>query len=98
MPDCAQILVFCKNKIQNAFEVIKSMVEMNDHLRINIPKLFIPLMRPQLLSMENVFMPGFSTITWTSMKIPEFCDEISGVLERVQVFVKDVSLLDQVIF
>lgn len=91
VPDVAQIIVFCKDKLLNSFEVIKSLVERNDYIRQTIPKLFIPLMRCQLLKMENAFLPGFSAITWTSMKIPEFCEEITSTLDYIDMFVKEVS-------
>lgn len=48
-------------------------------------------MRPKLLELENIFMPGLSTITWTSMKIPEFCQTVDNVLEKVQLFIKGVT-------
>lgn len=90
VPDCGKIIVFCKDKILYAHELLKYLIERNDTIRQTIPKLFIPLMGTLLLKMENAFMPGFSTITWTSLKIPEFCDEITDVLDYIQVFVKDV--------
>lgn len=35
-------------------------------------------------------MPGFSTITWTSMKIPDFCEQVTNVLNYIEMFVKEV--------
>ncbi|KAJ8937281.1 hypothetical protein NQ314_011969 [Rhamnusium bicolor] len=81
---------FCKEKLLNSYEVVKALVIRNDTIRLNIPSLFLPMMRAQLLKMENVFMPGFSTITWTSMKIPEFCQEVTNVLDYIEMFVKEV--------
>lgn len=91
VPAVGQILVFCKDKLLNAYETVKHLVNRNNTIRKNIPSLFIPLMRVQLLKMENVFMPGLSTITWTSMKIPEFCEDVENVLNYIEVFVKEVK-------
>ncbi|XP_022920277.2 dynein axonemal heavy chain 8 [Onthophagus taurus] len=91
VPDVGQILVFCKDKILNSFELVKSLVSRNDMIRQTIPKIFLPLMRSQMIKMENVFMPGFSTITWTSMKIPEFCENITDCLDEIEMFVKEVT-------
>lgn len=93
VPDVAQILVFCKDKILHSYEVLKALLERNNSIRGNIPKMFIPLMRYQLLKIENSFLPGFSSITWTSMKIPEFCDEINEILDYVDMFVKEVIIV-----
>lgn len=82
--------MFCKEKLLNSYEVVKALVARNDSIRMNIPTLFLPMMRFQLIKMENVFMPGFSTITWTSMKIPDFCREVTAVLDYIEMFVKEV--------
>lgn len=87
-----QILVFCKDKILHAFEVIKQLVERNNEIRRGIPSLFIPLMKPLLLKMENAFMPAMSSITWTSMKIPQFCVDVTEVLNYIEMFVKEVGI------
>lgn len=91
VPDVGQVLVFCKEKLLNSYEIVKDLIERNDAIRKNIPTLFLPMMRPQLIKMENVFMPGFSTMTWTSMKIPEFCQEVTNVLDYIEMFVKEVK-------
>lgn len=83
-------MVFCKDKILNSYEVVATLIARNDEIRQNIPKIFIPLMRSQLIKMENAFMPGFSSITWTSMKIPEFCEEVTTILDYIEVFAKEV--------
>lgn len=90
VPDVGQVLVFCKDKLLNSYEVVKALVERNDSTRISIPSLFLPMMRFQLLKMENAFMPGFATITWTSTSIPEFCKSVTGVLDYIEMFVKEV--------
>ncbi|XP_072395911.1 dynein axonemal heavy chain 8 [Diabrotica undecimpunctata] len=91
VPDVGQVLVFCKEKILNSFEVVKSLIQKNDQIRNNIPLLFLPMMRPHLLRMEDAFRPGFSTITWTSMRIPEFCDKVKKILDDVEIFLKEVK-------
>ncbi|XP_044272703.1 dynein axonemal heavy chain 8 [Tribolium madens] len=91
VPDVGQVLVFCKEKILNSYEVIKGLVERNDKIRSTIPPLFIPLIRMQLIKMEDAFRPGFSVITWTSTKIPEYCEEVNNVLDYIEMFVKEVK-------
>ncbi|KAB0798200.1 hypothetical protein PPYR_09193 [Photinus pyralis] len=91
IPDVAQILVFSKDKILHSFEVVKQLVDRNEKMKKNLLKLFLPLLRSQLLKMQNVFLPGLATITWTSMMIPEFCKDVSDTLVTVQMFVKEVT-------
>ncbi|KAK9891390.1 hypothetical protein WA026_014631 [Henosepilachna vigintioctopunctata] len=91
VPDVGQILVFCKDKILYSYQVTKKLIERNDALRSNIPPLFMQLMRALLHKIEVAFLPAFSTITWTSMKIPEFAAGVSKLLDEVDLFVKEVT-------
>lgn len=55
-----------------------------------MPKLYLPLLRAQLIKLEKAFEPGLSTITWTSLEIPSYCESIEKVLDEVDLFVKEV--------
>lgn len=55
-----------------------------------MPKLYLPLLRAQLIKMEKAFEPGLSTITWTSLEIPAYCERIEATLRQVDLFVKEV--------
>lgn len=72
--------------------MVVNLVEKNNKIRNEIPLIFLPMIKSQLLKMENAFMPGFSTITWTSMKIPEFCKAAEETLNSVEIFLKEVHL------
>ncbi|XP_041975311.1 dynein axonemal heavy chain 8 [Aricia agestis] len=90
VPEAAQIVAYCKDKIYGNHEKIKYLVERNNQIRNNMPKLFLPLLRAQLVKMEKAFQAGLSTITWSSLEIPSYCKNIEKVLNEVDVFVKEV--------
>ncbi|RVE46462.1 hypothetical protein evm_008872 [Chilo suppressalis] len=90
VPDGAQIVAFCKDKILGDFERMKYLVERNNAIRRSMPKLYLPLLRAQLIKLEKAFQPGLSTITWTSLEIPAYCENIAKVLDEVDLFVKEV--------
>ncbi|GBP33368.1 Dynein heavy chain 5, axonemal [Eumeta japonica] len=90
VPDFAQIVAYCKSKVLTSYERIKYLVERNNRIRKNMPKLYLPLLRAQLVKMDKAFQPGFSTITWTSLEIPAYCDRIENVLDEVDLFLKEV--------
>nr|CAD7567573.1 unnamed protein product [Timema californicum] len=91
VPDVAQIVAFSKKKILFAFEQIKKLVAENDSIRSDIITIFVSMIRSQLFKMEKAFQPGLSVITWTSLKIPHFCENISSILHEVGTFVKEVN-------
>lgn len=74
----------------HTLERIKELVAKNNKIRRAIIKLFIPLMRSKLLQLENTFLPGFTVITWTSMQIPEYFENIEVNLAQVNRFIKEV--------
>ncbi|XP_028156116.1 dynein heavy chain 8, axonemal [Ostrinia furnacalis] len=90
VPDGAQIVAFCKDKILGNFERMKSLVDRNNQIRRSMPKLYLPLLRAQLIKLEKAFQPGLSTITWTSLEIPAYTDNIERILDEVDLFVKEV--------
>ncbi|XP_047526251.1 dynein axonemal heavy chain 8 [Pieris napi] len=90
VPDTAQIVAYCKEKIFSSYERIKYLVDRNDQVRRSMPKLYLPLLRAQLVKLEKAFQPGFSTITWTALEIPAYCDNIELILDEVDLFVKEV--------
>ncbi|KAJ8735702.1 hypothetical protein PYW07_007322 [Mythimna separata] len=90
VPDESQIVAFCKDKIFANYERIKYLVDRNNQVRRSMPKLYLPLLRAQLIKLENAFQPGFSTITWTSLEIASYCDKIEKTLDEVDLFVKEV--------
>lgn len=59
----------------------------------SMPKLYLPLLRAQLVKMEKAFQPGLSTITWTSLEIPAYFESIESVLNEVDLFVKEVIFI-----
>ncbi|KAI8438603.1 hypothetical protein MSG28_011048 [Choristoneura fumiferana] len=90
VPDSAQVVAYCKDQILGNCERIKQLVERNNQIRRSMPKLYLPLLRAQLVKMEKAFLPGLSTITWTSLEIPAYCTAIETVLDEVDLFVKEV--------
>nr|XP_026487863.1 dynein heavy chain 8, axonemal-like [Vanessa tameamea] len=90
VPDTAQIVAFCKEKIFADYERIKYLVNRSDQIRRSMPKLYLPLLRAQLIKMDSAFQSGLSIITWTSLEIVSYCENIERVLDEVDLFVKEV--------
>lgn len=61
-----------------------------------MPKLYLPLLRAQLVKLDSAFQPGLSIITWTSLEIGAYCDNIERVLDEVDLFVKEVCYFTHV--
>lgn len=91
VPDFIQIITFCEDRIMSAHEKVKKLVNENDNVRKSIPHLFLNLMKPALQQLEIAFQPFLSVITWTSLEIPELCDDIEKVIKNIKIFSKEIK-------
>ncbi|XP_055595824.1 dynein axonemal heavy chain 8 [Uranotaenia lowii] len=90
-PDFAVLLVLQKEKLYYAYEQVKDLLRRNNTVRLQIPNIFLPLMRTMLIKLEEVFLPGLTVVTWMSLNLKEYLAEIDSVLIKVENFVKEVN-------
>ncbi|KAK7873030.1 hypothetical protein R5R35_000326 [Gryllus longicercus] len=90
-PDEALMLVFCKEKLLQLVENVRDLVRRNDQFRMNIPLLFVPLMRPSLLRLDQAFLPALCDLTWTSVEVPTFCESMAKMLHELEIFLQEVK-------
>lgn len=91
VPECCSILTYCKHRVINAYEVMKELLIRNNKLRSSIYPMFVPMMRVQLIKLEEAFAPCLSTVTWLSQNLDENLSRIHEVLLPIENFVKDVT-------
>lgn len=91
VPAIAQIVTFCKSRLFSAYERIKYLIERLSLLRNGIPEQILPLMRSQQYKLDKCIEPGFTIITWTSLKINDFCESMTQTILEVDIFCKEVS-------
>lgn len=91
VPEFIKIITFCKEKIFTSCETIKKLVEENNNVRRSVPLLFLNLINEAFLKLEATFQPCLSIVTWTSLKIPQICEEIHKVLQEVKIFIKKIK-------
>ena len=91
VPESAQILTYCKQKIIDAFESAKQCVKRNNQLKLSIKPEFIPLMRTQLIELDHQFSPGLSTVTWLAQNLTEYFEQLDVFLSRMERFIKEAT-------
>lgn len=96
IPEFTRIITFCREKIFFSYEEIKSLVEIHERIHASAPKLFLNLLAGVFAKLEQTFKPCLSVVTWTSLKIPEVCQEISSVVRDIEVFVNKVCATKEV--
>lgn len=90
-PDFAVLLVLQKDNLYNAYEKVKDLLKRNNAVRLAIPVIFLPLMRTMLIKLEQIFLPGLTIVTWMSMNLNDYMNQVDQVLTRIEQFVKEVN-------
>lgn len=90
VPAVGQIIHCKKEKLQGYHEKIKQLVNRNFEIRSDINAIFIPLLSPTLIELQEAFCDGLSTITWTSIKLPEFIKSCEKTLNKVRKMISEV--------
>ncbi|XP_044594901.1 dynein axonemal heavy chain 8 [Cotesia glomerata] len=96
IPEFTRIITFCREKIFFSYEQIKRLVEIHERIHASAPKLFLNLLAGVFVKLEQTFKPCLSVVTWTSLEIPEVCQEISSVVQDIEVFVSKVCATKEV--
>ncbi|XP_052892579.1 dynein axonemal heavy chain 8 [Anopheles moucheti] len=89
-PDYVIVLVQNKRQIDHRFERAKHLLKQNNELRLAIPPIFLPLMRTMLVKLDKVFLPGLCVITWESLNIDKYMDDVESTLVETEQFYKEV--------
>ncbi|XP_058453053.1 dynein axonemal heavy chain 8 [Malaya genurostris] len=90
-PEFAVLLVLQKDNLYNAFERVKDLMLRNNRVRLSIPTIFLPLMRTMLIKLEEAFLPGLTTVTWMSLNLKDYLNQLEQVIISAEIFVKDVN-------
>lgn len=91
VPGPAEVLTYCKHKVIDACEQLKSYIQRNDRVRRAVPHMFLSLMKTQLLRLENAFAPGLSMITWVSQNLDDYFKRLNAALYEIESFVTRVN-------
>lgn len=67
------------------------------YYRNNVPNVFVNMIRGQMMRLDNAFLPLISNICWTSLTIPQVLNDVESVLDRIEMFCKEVTLFIKVI-
>lgn len=91
VPAQAQLLTYCRSKVENAYERLQNIVNRHNKIRSSVDSVFINFMRPRLKKMCIAFKPGFSIITWTSQNLTNYFDNLDTTLQDFENFLKKIS-------
>ncbi|XP_051153326.1 dynein axonemal heavy chain 8 isoform X1 [Leptopilina boulardi] len=97
VPEFIKIINLSKEKLFLSYETVKYLVHKNDTIRRSVPLIFLNLMKPSFMKLEDSFQPCLSIITWSSLRIEEICETISATIKDVETFLNEVKYIKEAI-
>ncbi|XP_052872308.1 dynein axonemal heavy chain 8 [Anopheles cruzii] len=89
-PDFAIAMVQRKGQIAQQYERAKHLLRQSDTLRQSIPPIFLPLMRTTLAKLDRAFLPGLSVVSWESLNLGRFLDQLEGTITQTEQLFKEI--------
>lgn len=65
----------------------------NNRVRAKIPSFFEFLMEPHIRHLDEIISPGLSALTWSSLKINEFCEKVYAGLAELELLIDRANQL-----
>ncbi|XP_035785030.1 dynein heavy chain 8, axonemal-like [Anopheles albimanus] len=90
VPDPAIALVQRKKQLYRHYEHAKYLLRHSDALRLSIPPIFLPLMRTTLAKLDAAFQPGLTVVTWDSLNIGSYLEQLERTVQRMEHFYKEI--------
>lgn len=72
-------MVFCRNTILGAKELLNLLIQQNDEIRLSIDLILIDIARPLLKTLDIAFKPGLSRIQWLSSDLKMYTTNVTEV-------------------
>ena len=80
---CSSPVFLLQRKLQETLDEFEK-------IKLEIPAVVQPCMRPLINRVENAIMPGLTLITWSSMNFNKFLQDLTESVEELKIFTKKV--------
>ena len=91
IPESARVLVLQEKKFKRMFSHLVHLLNDYDEIVGKVIPVTAMLLRPCFQDLEFHLRPGMTTLTWTSMNIDKFIDNLDGKVERLGTLVRTVN-------
>ncbi|XP_028415244.1 dynein heavy chain 5, axonemal-like [Dendronephthya gigantea] len=91
IPESARVLWMRENAIKSAYNRLVELLQEYSKVVGDIPEIVLPLMKPFINKVEDTIKPGLTMLSWTSMNIEGFIDNIQNSLGGLKRLSKEVT-------
>nr|KAF6461745.1 dynein axonemal heavy chain 8 [Molossus molossus] len=91
VPEQAKRLLKLENKLKADKLHLQDLLQYYDELCQEVPSVFVNLMTPKMKKVESVLRQGLTILTWSSLTLESFFQEVDSVLDMFNQLLKKIS-------
>lgn len=91
IPENAKMILFQQDKFKSFYNALDSCLREYDDIVSKIIPVTAMILRPHFNDFEFVMRPGMVTLTWTSMNIDHFVDQIRDNLQKLRCLISNIN-------
>uniref|UniRef100_A0A667GN14 Dynein axonemal heavy chain 8 n=1 Tax=Lynx canadensis TaxID=61383 RepID=A0A667GN14_LYNCA len=91
VPEEAKRLLKLENKLKADKLHLQGLLQYYDELCQEVPSVFVNLMTPRMKKVESVLRQGLTILTWSSLTLESFFQEVDSVLDMFNQLLKKIS-------
>uniref|UniRef100_A0A9L0SSP7 Dynein axonemal heavy chain 8 n=1 Tax=Equus caballus TaxID=9796 RepID=A0A9L0SSP7_HORSE len=91
VPEQAKRLLKLESKLKADKLYLQGLLQYYDELCQEVPSVFVNLMTPKMKKVESVLRQGLTILTWSSLTLESFFQEVDSVLNMFDQLLKKVS-------
>ncbi|XP_044913420.1 dynein axonemal heavy chain 8 isoform X2 [Felis catus] len=91
VPEEAKRLLKLENKLKADKLHLQGLLQYYDELCQEVPSVFVNLMTPRMKKVESVLRQGLTVLTWSSLTLESFFQEVDSVLDMFNQLLKKIS-------
>ncbi|KAG8512009.1 Dynein heavy chain 8, axonemal, partial [Galemys pyrenaicus] len=91
VPEQAKRMLKLENKLKGDKLYLQGLLQYYDELCQEVPSVFVNLMTPKMKKVESVLRQGLTILTWSSLTLESFFQEVDSVLDMFNQLLKKIS-------
>ncbi|GCC35016.1 hypothetical protein chiPu_0013494 [Chiloscyllium punctatum] len=91
VPEAAFNLCLKETRIKNYYLSLQELLSNYQNVANTIPSIIQPMMKPFIGQVDEAFIPGLTMLSWTSLNIERFIENVYDLLAELKHIVKQVS-------
>ncbi|XP_004619390.1 dynein axonemal heavy chain 8 [Sorex araneus] len=91
VPDQAKKMLKMESKLKSDKLHLQGLLQYYDELCQEVPSVFVNLMAPKMRKVESVLRQGLTILTWSSLTLESFFQEVDSVLDMFNQLLKKIN-------